>query len=62
MKETYKDIVNNPGSEVKLKCIKGYSGQYQIGPGQFIHYSYKKGDVLPRTQIMLKPENWKIKK
>lgn len=56
----YETVVDDPSSDVLLKCTKGYSGSFNVGPGQILPYSYKKGDVLPRNQIALIEENWQI--
>ena len=56
----YKETVKDPSSKRRLVCIKAYKGEYQVGPGQIAHYSYKKGDVRPRNEIFLKPTHWKL--
>ena len=57
-KLTIQEIEDLPGSKIKLRCIKAYHGSYNVGPGQIMHYDYKVGDVLPRSQIMLLPGSW----
>jgi hypothetical protein len=55
-----RDIENDPSSDVQLECIKDYDGSYQVGPGQFKYFQYKKGTVLPRKRIFLRSNHWKI--
>ena len=58
---TYEDIANNDSSTVKLECTQAHTGVNNLGFGRISHYSYKKGDVLPRNSIInFKSKNWKL--
>jgi len=52
------DVVYNPDSTVKLKCIKEHEVKFPDANGKMTKHTYKVGDIFERRDIFLKPTCW----
>lgn len=53
------DIINDTASTVRLECVRTHIVIIKKD-GIELTTSYKKGTMLPRNCIFLKPGNWRI--
>ena len=54
------DVVYNPESTVRIKCIKEHTVKFPNAEKKMIEHTYKVGDVHERRDVFLKPKNWEL--